>query len=266
MFAERMCTCSRCGLDRSGASEHNDSDQEGRAFSSSAMSIAIASIMQESNTFSPVGTRYDDFTPVFGDAVLERHRGKLTEIGGFLSVLDEAGRTPAPVCAAWAITANRTNCAGITRLVDEFAAHLETVRDAEALLLSMHGAQTAEGLDDVEGHVLGRARAILGPTVPIVLTLDLHANVTRAMVEQSTAIVGYHTYPHIDMFETGRKAAGLLLRILEGKTRPAMAWRKLPLILNAENQQTTRGPAHRLWTKAEALENEGKAEAISIFP
>ena len=229
------------------------------------MRIAIASIMQESNTFSPVGTRYEDFAPVFGPAVLDRHRGKLTEMGGFLSVLDEARIPVDPACAAWAITANRTRSADITRLLDEFAAQLEAIRGAEGFLLSMHGAQTAEGFDDVEGHVLGRARAILGPDVPIVLTLDLHANVTRAMVDRSTAILGYHTYPHVDMYETGQKAARLMLRTLEGKTRPVMAWRKLPLIVNAENQQTTRGPAHRLWTQAERLESDGQAEAISIF-
>ena len=129
----------------------------------------------------------------------------------------------------------------------------------------MHGAQTAEGADDVEGHVLGCARQILGPDIPIVLTLDLHANVTRAMVEQATAIVGYHTYPHIDMYETGQKAAKLMLNTLSGKVRPAMAWRKLPLIVNAENQQTSRGPARRLFARAQALESAGKAEAVSIF-
>ena len=230
------------------------------------MRIAIASIMQESNTFSAVGTRYEDFSPVFGQDALERHRGKLTEMGGFLSVLDESGHTVAPVCAAWAITANRTRCADFTRLADGFSTHLTAAGNPDGLLLAMHGAQTAEGWDDVEGYILGRAREILGPDIPIVLTLDLHANVTQAMVDRATAIVGYHTYPHIDMFETGGKAARLLLGTLSGELRPTMAWRKLPLIVNAENQQTTHGPAHRLWQQAEILEQEGNAEAISIFP
>ena len=230
------------------------------------MSIAIASIMQESNTFSPVATRYEDFTPVFGQAALERHQGKMTEMGGFLSVLAKSRKQVAPVCAAWAITANRLLRADFKRLMDEFASHLQAVHKPEGLLLAMHGAQTAEGEDDVEGHVLGIARGILGPDLPIVVTLDLHANVTRAMVKLATAIVGYRTYPHIDMYETGQRAAGLLLRTLAGKTRPAMAWRKLPLIVNAENQQTAHGPARRLWMRAEALERAGKAEAVSIFP
>ena len=130
----------------------------------------------------------------------------------------------------------------------------------------MHGAQTAVGEDDVEGAVLQIARDLLGPDKPIVLTLDLHANITRRMVELADAIVGYHTYPHVDMFEVGQKAARLLLRILHGEVRPCMAYRKLPLIIQAENSQTTRGPMHKLMRAAQALERSGKAEAVSIFP
>jgi microcystin degradation protein MlrC len=223
--------------------------------------IAIASILQESNTFSPVRTRYADFSPVFGRGAYERHEGKLTEMGGFLSVVPDA----VPVCAAWAITANRLVRADFARLAGEFESHLRESR-AEALLLAMHGAQTAEGEDDVEGHILRRARAVLGPTAPIVMTLDLHANITHRMVSLASAIVGYHTYPHVDMFETGQKAARLMRRILRGEVQPSMAFRKLPLIVQAENSQTYRGPMHQLITAAQLLEQRGQAEAVSIFP
>ncbi len=229
------------------------------------MAIAIASVLQESNTFSPVLTRYEDFTPVFGAAALDRHRGKLTEMGGFIDVLTKAKRMIEPVCAAWAITAGRMDSADFARLTDEFTAHLAAVGKVEGLLLAMHGAQTAEGIDDVEGYVLGRAREILGPDVPIILTLDLHANITRAMVERTTAIIGYLTYPHIDMYEIGQKAGRLMLKVLSGKVRPVMAWRKLPLIVIAENQQTSHGPARRLMARALALERNRKAESVSIF-
>ena len=167
------------------------------------MKIAIASILQESNTFSPVRTHYADFSPVFGTPAYQRHAGKLTEMGGFIDILEAAGVTPVPVCAAWAITANRLVRADFRRLANEFQQHL-LAAEPDALLLAMHGAQTAEGEDDVEGHFLELARALLGPRVPIVLTLDLHANITRRMIDLSNAIVGYHTYPHIDMFEIGR--------------------------------------------------------------
>jgi microcystin degradation protein MlrC len=229
------------------------------------MRIAIASMLQESNTFSPVKTHYADFAPVSGHDAYLRHAGKLTEMGGFIDVLEGAGAHIAPVCAAWAITANRLVRADFIRLADDFETHLRQSKP-EALLLAMHGAQTAEGEDDVEGHMLKRARAVLGPDVSIVLTLDLHANITRRMVELATAIVGYHTYPHVDMFEIGQKAARLMLRILKGEVQPRMAFRKLPLIIQAENSQTYRGPMQKLVAAAQALEASGKAEAVSIFP
>jgi microcystin degradation protein MlrC len=232
------------------------------------MKIAAASIMQESNTFSPVATRYADFSPVFGEPVIARHRGKLTEVGGFLDVLGKAKATPVAVCAAWAITAGRMVRADFNRLAAGFARHLRRAGKVDGLLLAMHGAQTAEGVDDVEGHILGIAREILGPAVPIVLTLDLHANITQAMIQRATAIVGYHTYPHVDMFETGQKAARILLRTLGGQLTPRMAWRKIPLIVNAEKSQTTwhDGPFGRLMRRAGRIESRGQALAVSLFP
>jgi microcystin degradation protein MlrC len=228
------------------------------------MAIAIAGILQESNNFSPVKTRYADFAPVFGAGVLERHEGKLTEVGGFIHELRNAGREIAPVCAAWAVTANRLVRADFRRLAREFADALAAAK-SEALLLALHGAQTAGGEDDVEGHLLGLAREVMGPHAPIVITLDLHANVTRAMAERASAIVGYHTYPHIDLYETGCKGARLLLRILAGEVAPAMAFRKLPMIVPAENMQSTSGPFGRLIEAAKEMERSGQAEAVSIF-
>lgn len=230
------------------------------------MPVAIASILQESNTFSPVITHYEDFSAVFGEQVLARHEGKLTEMGGFIDVLTKARTTIVPVCAAWAITANRLDRPGYEQLINAFERQLQRSKAADALLLAMHGAQTAAGEDDVEGAVLQIARKVLGPEKPVVLTLDLHANITRRMVKLADAIVGYHTYPHIDMFEIGQKAARLILRILSGKVWPQMAYRKLPLIIQPENSQTSRGPMHTLMRAAQKFEKSGKAEAVSIFP
>jgi microcystin degradation protein MlrC len=227
--------------------------------------IGIASILQESNTFSPVFTKYEDFTPVFGQAVLERHTGKLTEMGGFLRVLADARATVVPICAAWAITANRLLRSDFTKLADRVEQELAKA-EIDALLFAMHGAQTAEGADDVEGALLGRARARLGPDKPVGVTLDLHANITAAMVHHATFLVGYHTYPHVDMYETGQKAASILLRTLRGEIKPVMAYRKLPLIIPPENSSTHHGPMSRLIRSAQAREEAGQALSLSIFP
>jgi microcystin degradation protein MlrC len=230
------------------------------------MKIAVASILQESNTFSPVFTRFEDFSPVFGADVLARHAGKLTELGGFLDVLARKRHDAVPICAAWAITANRLLKPDFDRLLAAFERHLAAAGDVDGLLLAMHGAQTAIGEDDVEGHILSLARRLLGPDKPIVLTLDLHANITHRMLSLASAILGYRTYPHIDMFETGQRAARLLLRILAGKLQPTMAMVKLPLILPAETSQTNRGPMRKIWKAALAFEQNRDTEAVSIFP
>ena len=228
------------------------------------MAIAIASLLQESNTFSPVKTRYEDFFPVFGSAARERHQGKGTEMGGFIAGLSRAKRRIEPVGAAMAITAGRLIRADLERLAGEFAARLEGIERPEALLVALHGALAAEREDDGDGYLLAQFRRALGPGVPIVATLDLHANVTRRMAENADAIMGYRTYPHIDFEETGERAAALCLRILDGSLRPRIGFAKLPLIVPAENMQTTSGPMCRLFARATELENAGAA-AVSIF-
>ena len=145
------------------------------------MAIALASLHQESNTFSPVKSRYDDFTPVFAGEVFDRHRGKLTEAGGIIEVLEGAGQRVIPIGAAWAITQNRLVRADFERLAGEFVSRLEQAGGCEGVIFDMHGSMCAEGEDDVEGYMLGRFREVLGPKTPIVITLDLHANITKAM-------------------------------------------------------------------------------------
>jgi microcystin degradation protein MlrC len=231
----------------------------------SAMAIAVASIVQESNDFSPLKTRYEDFGLVFKEDVIRRHEGAFTEMGGFLSVLCQARRKVEPLCSGWAVTAGRMLRADYHRLAHAYLHKLASVARPQGLLLALHGAQTAQSTDDVAGHLLSASRKILGPHIPIVATLDLHANVTRLMVESATILVGYKTYPHIDLYETGQRAAELMLRILAGSLSPAMRYRKLPLIVPAENMQTTSGPFGDLMLRAGELEQSGAACCVSIF-
>jgi microcystin degradation protein MlrC len=227
--------------------------------------IALGSILQENNTFSPVFSHLEDFSPVYGEDAVGRHRGKLTEMGGFIDVLSRSDVSMSPIIAGWAITANGLIESDFAILSDQFTCGLQQAHP-DAVLLALHGAQVAVGQDDVAGHLLARTREIIGPDKPIVITLDLHANITQRMISSADAIVGYHTYPHIDMFETGQKAARLLLRTMAGEIRPAMGFCKMPLIVPAENSQTSSGPFCALMRSAEELEVSGEAEAVSLFP
>ena len=127
------------------------------------MAIAVASIVQESNDFSPLKTRYEDFGLVFEKDVLRRHDGVFTEMGGFLSVLSQARRKVEPLCSGWAVTAGRMLRADYQRLAHEYLQKLASVARPQGLLLALHGAQTAQSTDDVAGHLLNASRRILGP-------------------------------------------------------------------------------------------------------
>src|SRR5262249_16112950 len=126
-------------------------------------------------------------------------------------------------------------------LLGELLDRLRAAAPVEGLFLALHGGLVAEGYEDGTGEILAACRAVLG-SKPLVATLDLHANVTERMVMTATALVGYHTCPHVDMLAAGRRAMTLLLNSLAGRVQPVMALRRLPMLLPAENGRTTEGP------------------------
>jgi microcystin degradation protein MlrC len=122
-------------------------------------------------------------------------------------------------------------------LRDEMTAAVGAARPLDGVLLALHGALVADGAPDVEGEILAAVRRLIGRDVPLVATLDLHANVTERMARAADALVLYHTAPHIDVFETGQRGAAVLRRILDG-ARPVSAFVKLPLVAPAERANT----------------------------
>jgi microcystin degradation protein MlrC len=135
----------------------------------------------------------------------------------------------------------------------------------DALVAHLHGACSAEGVDDVEGAQLGIARAVLGPDVPILVTLDHHANVTRQIVAHSTAIVGHRTQPH-DTYDTGRVSGALLVRMLRGEVKPVIAWRKLRIITHQEQYLTAAGPMKAWFDQARAMEADPRVLHVAPCP
>ena len=215
--------------------------------------VGVLYLIQESNTFSPLLTTLDDFGLLTGPSLLERWRGTRTEIGGFLDAIHPPDAEPVPLLAGWAITKGRIRRQEFARLGQIVDAALRGASPLDGLLLALHGAMCAESVDDAQGALLARARAILGPAVPIVVTLDLHANLTQRVCRAADAVIGYRTYPHIDMYQTGAAASELLLGILAGAPRPRTVMRKIPMIVPAENMQTTSGPMAEVWRAGAAL-------------
>ncbi len=232
--------------------------------------IAVAQWRQESNSFNPNPTRLADYQR-FGlarqtDDILGRF-GTVDELGGFVSRLDaERGVAIVPLLRAVAWSGGPLAAGVYDELSQALLAPLAELGPFDGVLLSLHGATAAEGEPDVCGAVTAAARAIVGPHVPIAVTLDLHANLTRRLLAAADLVVGYRCNPHVDMADTGARAAGLLLDMLAGKLRPVTAMRKVPVLIGAERQSTFDGPLGEVNAAMRAAEEAHQAVNCNQYP
>ena len=233
--------------------------------------IAIAGFQHETHTFSPTPATYDDFVRESGWPGLSRGNqiydavaGVNLPIAGFIGATKRAGHDLRPLLWCSATPSGRVTQDAFERIAGELSGRLSKAGPIDALFLDLHGAMVAEHLGDGEGELLTRLRRIVGPDLPIVVSLDFHANVSPAMVERSTAMVGYRTYPHIDMAETGTRCAGLLDRIL-AKGSLAKALRRPPFLIPLSWQCTLADPAARLFRERATLEG-GDVASLSFTP
>jgi len=214
------------------------------------MRIAAGYLLQESNTFSPEITHVTDFRLATGTAVLDRWSDTNTEIAGFH---DAIRSELLPLFGGWAMTSGRIERSDFYEMTEIVRRAVREAGDIDGMLLALHGAMCAEGEDDCEGAIIDTVRGVIGRSLPLIVTLDLHANLTRRMVAGATAILGYKTYPHVDMRELGAAAARLMRATLSGEAHPVMAMRKLPMIVPAENMQTANGPMAEVFALGEAF-------------
>ena len=228
------------------------------------MRIGVGYLLQETNTFSPVETRWEDFGLVEGADVVDRWAGTETEIGGFLDVVGDAGHEAVPLFAGWAMTAGRLSGATFERVLEMIVARLEAACPLDGLLLALHGSMSAHGADDCDGRIVEAARRILGQK-PLVVTLDLHANLTAKLACAADAVIAYQTYPHTDMYAAGVAAAELLVRALREEIRPVTVFKKLPLIVGAENMQTTAGPMKQVFDTGYEARDRGEVLSVAAF-
>ena len=233
------------------------------------MKIALIHIGQETNDFNPVATTlrdYESFGIFEGPEILEKLRG-LGQVGGHLEAIEKSGVQVehVPIIRAWASAGGRLDKAAYDFFDCKIRDGLNAAGPIDGLALHLHGACSADGIDDVEGAQLALCRSILGHRIPIVLGLDHHANVTQKMVDLSTAIVGHRTQPH-DPFDTGRIGAELLLRIVAGTVKPVMAWRKIRLLSHQEQFLTASGPMKVWFDRARAMEADPRVLQASNYP
>ena len=234
-----------------------------------ATRIALIHVMQETDTFNLVPTTLADFEIVAlldGDAMLGTVDSS-GPIAGYIAAVrasDQDVRT-IPILRADAQSGGRLSRETLDELCRRIRVRLRESLPVDGLVVLLHGAAAAEGVDDVEGHVLATIREVAGRAVPLALMLDHHANVTTEMIRHTDVLMAFRTQPH-DPFETARDLTRLALRHITGEVRPTMAWRKIPMITHQEQYLTAHGPMKEWFDRARTLEADGLALAVSLFP
>lgn len=201
------------------------------------MRVLLAGIVHETNTFAEKPTDIDEFEAngLFRGAELLELAGTNTVIGGAVEAAAELGVELLPVIATSAIPGGLVTEGAFELVVGAIEAALAE-NAPDAIVLDLHGAMVTESADDGDGAVLARVRSAVGASMPIVATLDLHANVGPDMLANASVLVPFDTYPHVDNAERGREAMQLAVRAASGEIRPVMASRKLPVLPDGPRQ------------------------------
>lgn len=234
------------------------------------MNILIAGFQHETNTFAPTPATYESFVRgedfpamVRGEQIFDLLNVNLP-ISGFIHAIRQAGHTVTPVIWAGAGASAHVTRDAYERIAGEILQAVETAQ-YDAIYLDLHGAMVTEHLDDGEGELLTRIRTITGPDVNIVVSLDLHANVTQTMLSLADALVAYRTYPHVDMAATGRRAAALMLAQHESRSPLSLVAKRLPFLIPVNSMSTMLQPAQGIYDLLELLERDGML-SLSFTP
>ncbi|MCH8295206.1 M81 family metallopeptidase [Candidatus Poribacteria bacterium] len=222
------------------------------------MRIATGCIGHETNTFSPVKTSIDNFKGgayYIGEEIVAAFRQTSTITGGFIDSAEKLDMQLDPLLWTFATPSGTVEQTAYEILKAEFLDRLKRTGQIDGVLLDLHGAMVTEAIEDVEGDFIRAVREVVGP-LPIVVTLDFHANITAEMAESADIIIGFDTYPHVDCYERGFEAAQLIFATIRGDIRPTMAYRQLPLLTSPPAQCTMKPLMSEVLKKLHALEVE----------
>ncbi|HJO97266.1 MAG: M81 family metallopeptidase [Rhodospirillales bacterium] len=236
--------------------------------------IAIGGIRHETNTFAPASHKADleDYLkggayPALcrGPAISDAVAGMNLCVSGFMDEARARGHEIVPLLWCHATPSAHTTERAFETIAGWLFDDLASAGPIDAFFLDLHGAMVTEHLEDGDGELLRRARAAVGPRVPVVSAIDFHAIVTPAMIENATAMHALRTYPHVDRAETGWRTARHLHDLLQGGDAPFKAWRKIPFLISAPCQCTLAEPTRSIMAILEELEG-GDVEALNFTP
>lgn len=239
------------------------------------MRIAVGGFQHETNTFAPTKADFRAFEqadswPALqnGDGLIEAFTGMNIPIAGFISAAQKSGHELVPLAWCHATPSAHVTEDAFERVTGMILSRLAEAEGLDAVYLDLHGAMVCEHFDDGEGEILARVRAAIDPKIPLIASLDLHANVTEKMVANADALIVYRTYPHIDMAETGIRAAKHLDAIFAGLPKQAMAFRQIDYLIPLTAQCTMSEPAAGIYAEVAGLDGavlgNGRVSTISF--
>jgi len=227
------------------------------------MRLISGGIMHETHTFSAEETPESVWDIARGQGCW-RYAGTNHSLGGTFDGARAHGVELVPTFFAHATASGPVDAATFERFLGELTDGVRKALPADGMVLNLHGAMVAEGIPDADHEILRRVREVTGADLPIAVTLDLHANTSRDLVELATVVVGYDTYPHVDINERAQEAVGLLVRTIRGEIRPVMGYASPPLMPVPQAMNTSVHPFTTLFDRVHALEDDGPALSITL--
>jgi microcystin degradation protein MlrC len=219
------------------------------------MRVGIVGLQHESNTFLPTPTTIDSFRQahlLLGEAVRDKYAAAHHELGGFFAALADERIEAVPVMAAFTMPSGTITAETADELLALLGRELERAGDLDGWLVATHGAAVAANNPDFDGQWLSVVRRHAGPEVPVIGTLDAHANMSERMVAACNALVAYRSNPHLDQRDRGIEAGRLMARTLRGEIHPTMAASFPSVQINIERQLTSASPCREMYAEADA--------------
>lgn len=227
--------------------------------------VALLGIYHESNTFADQSTVITDFKRYLkGEEIRKEYQNAHHEIGGMIEVLDQMNVELVPVMYAEATPGGTIAAETYLELVHDMMQEVDKILPVDAFLVVPHGAGVSESVLDMDGDWLQRLRDKVGPDIPIVGTLDLHANVSPLMVSSTNALVSYRQNPHVDQRHCGKEAANLLIRSLNKEILLSQVLFQVPVAISIEQQFTDHEPCKSLYSYAKELSEQEDILCISV--
>jgi microcystin degradation protein MlrC len=252
----------RCGEPREEKATQGDSEQK---------TIAVAEILTEVNAFSPITTGKAEFEAeslLYGDEIIPYSREEKHEIAGFLEAVEDFGEkriTVVPIIKARAMPGGPVERNFYEHIKTTLLEKLASIENLNGLYLSMHGSMGVKGLRDPEGDILRSVRKIVGDHIPIGVSFDMHANITREKARNATFIVGYKTNPHRDFFDAGYRAGEILIKTIQGKVKPVMVYNKMRLLKGGGMQIDLLSPMRQIFSRMDDMEDSDAVLCVSNF-